>query len=88
MPRRRRYDEISEYHLGRIDRQIAMLSAVLSEASRSLTPFRSHYEAIRALNRDLARAVNLLNGRTADHQRAHQSLLQGRQQASNDPSQD
>ena len=57
MPRRR-YDEISDYHLGKIDRQIAMLAAVLSEASRSLTPFRSHYEAIRALNRDLARAVN------------------------------
>lgn len=78
MPRRRCYDQISEYHLGRIDRQIGLLKTALSEASLSLTPFRPHYDAISDLNGDLVRAVNLLNGRPADFQVAHQSFLQGR----------
>ena len=75
MPRRRRYDEISQYHLDQIDRRVGLLQIALTDASRRLTPFQPHYDAITDLDRALARALNLLNGRDAEYRPPHRSLL-------------
>ena len=77
MPRRRRNDEVSQYHLGRIDRQVGLLQIALADASRKLTPFKSHYDAITDLSRALTKALNLLNGREAEFEAPHRSLMQG-----------
>lgn len=66
MPRRKRHDRITPYHLGRIDRQAALLRQAIDEATLDLTPFEPHYDALYQLRDDLRRALNLLNDRPAD----------------------
>jgi hypothetical protein len=82
MPRSRRYDEISELNLSNIDRQVGLLQIALANASRSLTPFKPHYEAISDLNRALSKALNLLKGRDADYEAPHRSVMQGNRASS------
>ena len=67
MPRRRRSDQISEYQLSQIDRQIGLIQSALADASRQLTPFRPRYDATGKLNDDLARAQNVLKDRPGDY---------------------
>lgn len=45
MPRRRRHEQISEYHLANIDRQ-ASLKRDLRDAQLALKPFREHWEVL------------------------------------------
>ncbi len=75
MPRRRRHDKISEYHLQAIERQVGHLKAEVAQASLSLTPFRLHYDTLRELNAAVDRALNLLHGRPGDYQKPHASLM-------------
>lgn len=77
MPRYRRHDEISEYHRSRIERQAWLLTRELRDTQLSLKPFRQHWDAIDQLNRDINRALNLLNDRPADWERPHQAPMSG-----------
>ncbi|RAZ83190.1 hypothetical protein DPM33_32935 [Mesorhizobium hawassense] len=77
MPRRRRFPAISEYHLQQIDRAAWLLGKELSAAQLSLTPFVPHYDACSDLQRDIKRALNLLNGRPADYEKPHQAPMSG-----------
>ncbi|GLS35970.1 hypothetical protein GCM10010869_15590 [Mesorhizobium tianshanense] len=77
MPRYRRHEQISEYHLAKIERQASLLERDLRDAQLSLKPFREHWEVIDRLHRDLQRAINLLNGRSADWERPHQAPMSG-----------
>jgi hypothetical protein len=74
VPRRRRNDTISEYHLDQIDRQITLLRVALDEATRSLTPFRPHYDAIGDLQEHLHRAMNVLNNRPPEYRKPHGAM--------------
>ena len=71
MPRRRRSNTVSEYHLDRIERQASLLRILLEDASRDLEPFEPHHEAIAGLRRDLVKALNLLHDRPADYEAPH-----------------
>ncbi|CAH2409358.1 hypothetical protein [Mesorhizobium escarrei] len=71
MPRYRRRETISEYHLAKIERQATLLQRELRDAQLALKPFREHWEAVDRLHGDLKRALNLLNGRPADWERPH-----------------
>lgn len=77
MPRRRRYPQISEYHLQQIDRAASVLGKELEAAQLSLTPFVAHYDACTALQADIRRALNLLNDRPADYEKPHQAPMSG-----------
>lgn len=73
MPRYRRHETISEFHLARIERQAWLLTKELRDAQLALKPFRPHYDALNELHRDIHRALNLLNGRPANYERPHQA---------------
>ncbi|MBZ9816934.1 hypothetical protein [Mesorhizobium sp. CA7] len=77
MPRRRRYLQVSQFHLQQIDRQAWLLDQALSAAQLSLMPFCPHYETCAALQDDIRRALNILNGRPADYEEPHQAPLSG-----------
>jgi len=74
MPRRKRHEKISEYHLQRIERQVSLLEIAISEASLGMTLFCPHGEALAQLSKDLRTAVNLLNNRPADYLRHNGSM--------------
>ena len=69
MPRRKRHDNISEYHLQKLERQASLLETAITDATRSLTIFCPHGEALTHLRTNLRIAVNLLNDRPVDHVR-------------------
>ncbi|MER8772252.1 MULTISPECIES: hypothetical protein [unclassified Mesorhizobium] len=71
MPHRRRHEQISEYHLAKIERQAWLLTKELRVAQLSLRPFCPHYDAIDNLHRALKRALNLLHDRPADYEEPH-----------------
>ncbi|TIN40402.1 MAG: hypothetical protein E5Y10_09295 [Mesorhizobium sp.] len=71
MPRHRRHEQISEYHLANIERQASLLKRDLRDAQLALKPFHEHWEVLDRLHGDLKRALNLLNGRPADWERPH-----------------
>ena len=75
MPRRARSDTISEFHIQAIERRVNLLRYDLAGASRTLTPFRPHYDSIRELCAALDRTLNILSGRPADYERPHASLM-------------
>jgi hypothetical protein len=77
MPRYRRHEEISEYHLSRVERQAFLLKVELQAAQLALKPFCPHYDAIDRLHTDLRKALNLLNGRPADYERPHAAPMSG-----------
>lgn len=77
MPRRRRHEKISDYHLGQIERQVSLLEIELGNATLTLAPFCTHYNAIADLNGHLRAALNLLNDRPADYVRPHRAPMSG-----------
>jgi hypothetical protein len=77
MARYNRRDDISEYHLSRIDRQMALLRIALDDAQLSLTPFKPHYDAITGFKDRMREATNLLMDRPIDYQRPHAAPMSG-----------
>ncbi|MBZ9999629.1 MULTISPECIES: hypothetical protein [unclassified Mesorhizobium] len=77
MPRRKRHETISSYHLGLVERQAWLLTKELREAQLALKPFTPHWEAIDQLHQDMRRALNLLNDRPADYERPHMAPMSG-----------
>ena len=77
MPRRRRHEKISSFHLGEIERDIGRLQIRLIEAQTSLTPFREHYDAVSDLQQFLTMTLNLLNDRPADYREPHRAPFSG-----------
>ena len=77
MPRRRRHEKISSFHLGEIERDIGRLRIRLIEAQTSLTPFRGHYDAVTDLQEFLIRTLNLLHDRPADYREPHRAPMSG-----------
>ncbi|MER8407796.1 hypothetical protein NKH16_24425 [Mesorhizobium sp. M1307] len=71
MPHRRRHEQISEYHIAKIERQAWLLTVELRDAQLSLKPFHEHWDVIDRLHGDIKRAINLLNGRPADYEEPH-----------------
>ena len=71
MPRRKRNEKISGLLLGQIEDHMRKMKVVLRQAAISLTPFQPHYDAITGLERDMAKALNLLNDRPADFEEPH-----------------
>lgn len=67
MPRRKRHDTITSYHLQRIEKQVTQLELAMGEATLSLTPLRPHYDALMQLRSELRVALNLLSDRPADY---------------------
>jgi hypothetical protein len=68
MVRRKRREEIDEYHLHRIDDAISVLRSATYHATLTLKPFKPHYDAIDDLERQAKRTLNVLNGRPADYE--------------------
>lgn len=68
MTRRKTRDEISEYHLQKIDHRVESLKIALRDAQTSLTPFCQHDEAIGALITATVRTMNVLHGLPADYE--------------------
>ena len=64
MPRRKRHDQISEYHLQRIERQVSLLETAITDATLSLRLFCPHCQALE-LRGNLRVALNVLNDRPA-----------------------
>ncbi|MER8555128.1 hypothetical protein NKH37_23575 [Mesorhizobium sp. M1217] len=71
MPRYRRHEEISEFHLAKIEWQAWLLTVELRDAQLALKPFCAHWETIDQLHRDMRKALNLLNNRPADYEEPH-----------------
>ncbi|MER8995893.1 hypothetical protein [Mesorhizobium sp. M0678] len=71
MPHPRRHEAVSEYHLAKIERKAWLLTVELRDAQLSLKPFGEHWEAIDHLQRDIKRALDLLNNRPADYEEPH-----------------
>ena len=71
MPRARRHEKISVYDLQKVTRQADMLELAITDAQRSLVPFRTHYEALAALRDHMRVALNLLNDRPAEYREPH-----------------
>ena len=67
MPRRKRHEKISEYHLQNLDRAVSGLRFAMSGANLDLAPFEPHYEALSELDRALTRCLNVLCDRPADY---------------------
>ena len=77
MPRRRRRDTITPYHLEKIERQANLLELAIREAQLDLAPFQPHYDALNALNDHIRRALNVLKGRPPDHVEPHRAPMSG-----------
>lgn len=77
MPRRHRSEDISQYHLEAIDRQMILLRRALDAAELSLKPFSRHYDAITAFKKQMGEVTNLLMDRPIDYERPHAAPMNG-----------
>lgn len=77
MSRRRRSDEISQYHLQEIERQMRLLEIALDAAHLSLRPFSRHYDAIDGFKKQMRETTNLLMDRPIDYERPHAAPMSG-----------
>jgi hypothetical protein len=74
MPRRRRHDQISEYHREAIRRQSGLLLTAINAAALSLNYFTPHGQALAELRKALIQTENILHVRPADFQRWNSTL--------------
>ncbi|TWG94097.1 hypothetical protein L598_003900000060 [Mesorhizobium sp. J18] len=77
MPRRKRHEKVSGYHIDRIERQARLMRIVLDEARLSLIPFKPHHDAIAEYNGATRRLLNILNDRPADWEEPHRGPMSG-----------
>lgn len=69
MARHKRYEMINGSDLREIDASAEKLLAAGRKAMTNLAPAGEHYAAVLELNQAAVRALNVLNGRPADHQK-------------------
>jgi hypothetical protein len=67
MPRMRKHDKVSEYHVQQIARRAKLLRMELDAARNCVKPFNEHYNALLDLNQALIRCENILRGLPPDH---------------------
>lgn len=75
MPRVRRRPDVSAYKLGLIEKQVEALRREMSDASRTLTPFCPHDDALTELHGHLLDCLNVLHGRPKPWRQPHGSFF-------------
>ena len=66
MPRKRKHDKVSEYHLEKIARRAVLLRIDLDAARNTLVPFNEHYNALVELRSATYRCEAFLRGLPPD----------------------
>jgi hypothetical protein len=69
MARHKRYENINGSDLRELDACAEKLKAAGRKAMTNLVPSGLHYAAVLELNQAAVRALNVLNGRPADHEK-------------------